>query len=76
MSPRVGDVVRVGPAYSMETRTRSIHDEATGLVGTVVRVSKDGDLGLARGVLGLEGVEDPRGLEDVAVHQDRCEVLR
>lgn len=35
---RYGDLVRIGPAYSMETRSASICDEITGRIGTVLRV--------------------------------------
>lgn len=65
-----GDLVRVLPAYSMETRSRSIHDEVTGTVCTVVGLRPTGDALLVRGDV---RAELPDACEaDFAVHHGRC----
>lgn len=65
-----GDVVRVGPAYSMDTRSRSLVDEYTGTVATVVCLGRNGDVGLARGVVRCGGAWWPE-YADVFVNPGR-----
>jgi hypothetical protein len=36
---KVGSKVVIGPAYSMDTKKRTIVDDCTGVVGTVVELS-------------------------------------
>ena len=61
----VGLKVRILPAYSMDTRSRSNHDEYTGLVGWVARVCRKSNDAL---------IVDARGEEIVWVHTGRLDL--
>lgn len=68
-----GDLVRVLPAYSMQTRSRSIHDEVTGAICTVVGLRPTGDALLVRGDVRADLPDACE--EDFAVHRDRCSTV-
>ena len=58
--------VKILPAYSSETRARTIHDEITGHVCRIVKEAN------AQGFVDVSSTGINAGYTDINIHQDRC----
>jgi hypothetical protein len=75
---RVGDIVVIGNPYRMGptlgTGHRDQPDAWSGVIATVIGVSRSGDLYLCRGLVQVTDAmrAEPWCHDDVAIHVDRC----